>query len=154
MKKFEKRKKKLEDLSKKPLFWMFVINLILIVYCLVLNTPYNETNDDTGMRALASGSYGDSGGYLVFINIIIGKFLTVLYAVLPNINWYTTFEILIVLISFTLLGILLIDKLGSKYGFSAYLLMVGIFYSEFLPVLQFTRISIMIGIIGYLYIFN
>lgn len=96
MKKFEKRKKKLEDLSKKPLFWMFVINLILIVYCLVLNTPYNETNDDTGMRALASGSYGDSGGYLVFINIIIGKFLTVLYAVLPNINWYTTFEILIV----------------------------------------------------------
>ena len=154
MKKFEKRKKKLEDLSKKPLFWMFVINLILIVYCLVLNTPYNETNDDTGMRALASGSYGDSGGFLVFINIIIGKFLTVLYAVLPNINWYTTFEILIVLISFTLLGILLIDKLGSKYGFSAYLLMVGIFYSEFLPVLQFTRISIMIGIIGYLYIFN
>ncbi|MCI2989274.1 hypothetical protein LV832_17895 [[Clostridium] innocuum] len=151
---FIRFKKFISDLIRKDIFWIFIINLILLIQCLILNTPYNETNDDTGMRALASGAYGDSGGYLVFINIIIGKGLTFLYNVFPSINWYTLFEIAVVITSFILLGFLLIDKIGKKYGLPAYVLLIGMFYSEFLSILQFTRISILIGIIGYLYIFH
>ena len=116
----------ISDLIRKDIFWIFTINLILLIHCLILHTPYNETNDDTGMRALASGAYGDSGGYLVFINIIIGKGLTFLYNVFPSINWYTLFEIAVVLISFILLGFLLTDKIGKKYGLPAYVLLIGI----------------------------
>ena len=39
----------ISDLIRKDIFWIFTINLILLIHCLILHTPYNETNDDTGM---------------------------------------------------------------------------------------------------------
>ena len=44
---FIRFKKFISDLIRKDIFWIFIINLILLIQCLILNTPYNETNDDT-----------------------------------------------------------------------------------------------------------
>jgi hypothetical protein len=46
--------------------------------------PFYQSNDDVGMRVLA-----ESGSpFLMFINVIVGKLLTGLYALAPAVPWY------------------------------------------------------------------
>lgn len=136
--------------KKKELIIALFINLAFLLYAILLRTPYNETNDDTGMAALASGAYGGETQYLVFINIIYGYFLKIFYFFIPNINWYSTFELLFSFLAFTIIGFVLLKKLGVKLGCLTYIFLLALFYNEFYLVLQFTRVSMLCCISGFI----
>ena len=45
--------------------------------------------DDAMMRAIASGTYsGTPDGHMIYIKYVYGVFLSLLYTIMPNINWY------------------------------------------------------------------
>ena len=135
-----------------PLFWALLVQICFLVWVLVFHVPYFETNDDRVMADIASGAYGGSQEYLVFINIIYGFFLHVLYYVIPTFNWYTVCELGLVFLSFTAIGYVLIQRMGMNCGRLAYVVLMGVFFPQFYLILQFTRIAILCCGAGYLLI--
>ncbi|MCI8326160.1 MAG: hypothetical protein HFI37_00115 [Lachnospiraceae bacterium] len=143
----------LKILEEHRIIFILGINLIVILCAYLTNTPYNETNDDTGMAAIASGAYGTDSEYLVFQNIILGKFFHLFYTINGNWNWYSIFQFLITLSSFCLLGHVLSEKIRGKRFFFVYILLLKLFYQEFYLIYQFTRVSMLCCLTGYLLLF-
>ena len=49
-----------------------VLFLLIYIYCFV---PIQESNDDLAMSFLIEGAYGTHSEYMIFENILWGKFL-------------------------------------------------------------------------------
>jgi hypothetical protein len=65
--------------------------VLLPLTALTLFTPFYQTNDDIAMRLLAEGNFvpGDEPlPYLMFINVILGKILSLAYGVTTAVPWY------------------------------------------------------------------
>jgi hypothetical protein len=65
--------------------------LLLPLLALALFSPWYQTNDDVAMRLLAEGHFVPGGRplpFLMHVNIIIGKILSVAYTALPQLPWY------------------------------------------------------------------
>lgn len=132
---------------------VFGINLVFIIIAYCIGQPYNETNDDTGMAAIASGAYGEDQEFLVFQNVLIGKFLHIFYSINGDLNWYSVFQFLITILSFCVIGYILVEKIGGLRGFLVYILLMKLFYQEFYLIYQFTRVSMLCCLAGYLLLF-
>lgn len=73
---------------------VFLPSVLLPVAALTVFTPFYQTNDDIAMRLLAEGNFvpGDEPlPYLMFINIIVGKTLSILYRATATLPWYDLF---------------------------------------------------------------
>lgn len=65
--------------------------VLLPAAALTVFTPFYQTNDDIAMRLLAEGNFvpGDKPlPYLMFINVIVGKMLSLAYGITTAIPWY------------------------------------------------------------------
>lgn len=141
-------------LFSKPLVLSCVINIIFVIMSYAKYSPFNETNDDTGMAALIAGAYGGGETHLVFTNVIYSLFLKIFYMIIPSVNWYSFFQFVIVFISFTVIGYVLIERIGRNIGIIIYIFLLAAFRTEFYLLYQFTRVSTICGIAGYLLIFH
>ena len=139
---------------QSPLVLACVINLLFVIKAYAEYIPYNETNDDTGMAALVSGAYGGGETHLVFINVIFTLFMRLFYIINSSINWYSLFQFIITFISFTVIGYVLIERIGKKIGVIIFILLMAAFHTDFYLLYQFTRVSTICGIAGYLLIFH
>jgi hypothetical protein len=67
------------------------IVVLLLLVALTLFSPFYQTNDDIAMRLLAEGNFvpGDEPlPFLMFINVILGKIISLAYELTPAIPWY------------------------------------------------------------------
>lgn len=143
-----------KSIEKYKIGYILLLNLLFIVLAYSRSTPYNETNDDTGMAAIASGAYGvENTEYLVFQNIIWGKFLKLFYTFFAGINWYSVWQLLLTVISFVALGYLIMDKIGGVRSLIIYIIILKLYYQEFYLIYQFTRVSMLCCLAGYLLLF-
>lgn len=87
-------------LSKSSvLCWMMSI-LGVLLYFVFFHIIY-EQNDDLAIQFIANGYFtGTSDFHLVFINVIIGHFLSFLYTHFSGVEWYSLLMIALVLLSF------------------------------------------------------
>ena len=87
-------------LSKSSvLCWMMSI-LGVLLYFVFFHIIY-EQNDDLAMQFIANGYFtGTPDFHLVFINVIIGHFLSFLYTHFLGVEWYSLLMIALVLLSF------------------------------------------------------
>lgn len=131
-----------------------IINIVFVLLVYMRYIPFNETNDDTGMAALLAGAYGGGETHLVFTNIIYTLFLRIFYIVNSSINWYSLFQFIFTFISFTVIGYVLIERIGKRLGAVIYIFLLVAFHTEFYLLYQFTRVSTICGISGYLLIFH
>ncbi len=133
------------------MLFIFVVNLFIIILAYTVNVPYNETNDDTGMSAIASGAYGTKyREYLVFQNIIIGKALKLFYNLMPEVNWYSLGQLTITFVSMCVLGYIMLEKIQEIYAFILYAAFLILFCQDFYLIYQFTRVSMICCLSGYL----
>ncbi|MDP2175493.1 MAG: hypothetical protein Q8K70_06230 [Bacteroidota bacterium] len=73
-------------LKTKKYYWLILMELISIL--VFVNYSF-ESNDDTAINILLSGSYtGTPTEYVYFINIILADFIKTLYEFNNHINWY------------------------------------------------------------------
>lgn len=115
-----------------------------------------ETNDDYGMSTILYGTYGNYNSHLVFINIIIGKFLKILLSIFPVVPWYTVFQILLIIVSFAALFYILLKNSENQLA-GAYLL-IGLlflfFQMECLVQMQFSKTAAIASIAGLVLLFE
>ena len=102
----------------------YIVLAFNIVYftVLALALPLTfEENDDVMMAMIANGSYsGTPDCHLVYINVIYGWVLTLLYGLTRAIEWYTlSFAVLHILSMSVLSYCVLTTPNRSNWGFSA-----------------------------------
>lgn len=137
-----------------PLFLTSTFFLILFA----LFTPIYEENDDVTITSIISGAYtGEPNPHPVYINIILGKFLAMLYRIYPDLNWYSTFLYGVAFISLLSLLSVVVNKIKSKLLLTFSVLFVFIFYLRFLLFFQYTTIAALAatsGIFLFLFLVN
>lgn len=131
-----------------PAITAFLINAVWVICAYSVYTPYNETNDDTGMTAILTGEYGMHTENIVFSNILYGRFVAFLYRLLPSVNCYSLAQFFIIFLSFWIAGCLIIKNAGFKIGVILYILLLQIFYKDFYLIYQFTRIAMLCCTVG------
>lgn len=88
-----------------------------------------QLNDDAIISNIAAGAYGVQTHRLVYVNMLFGWFLKPFYAIAGTINWFVIWLLAGAVACFTVLGTLVLKKLGLALGggvFGIFLLLVGV----------------------------
>lgn len=131
---------------------VLLFNMVLIVLSTLLLPFYFETNDDTAMLSIASGSPFDGvpDAHLIFINYLYGLILTALYTLLPTIEWYTILFILIHIIANSIISWKIVNHRTPLIRRIIYLLLFYIFEVRNLLNFQFTTTAAICALGGIL----
>lgn len=138
-------------LSKKILALSLSINIFFLGLCLIFGNLRFGANDDIFMSGILSGMYGQEFNvHLTFVNALYGYALLPFYHVFPKINWYYIGEMSSIFISLTIVGYIIIKKVGCNWGMILTSLLVALCASDYYIVLQFTQCAAMLSAAGML----
>lgn len=138
-------------LFKRALAYSVVINLFFLGLCLIFGDLKFGAIDDYFMAARLTGALGtEYNPHLIFVNAIYGYALLPLYHLFPKIGWYYIGEIFSVFLSFTVIGYVLLQRCGERWGVILATLFTALFASDFYLVLQFTQCASILSAAGML----
>lgn len=84
--------RKLKDFTKYRYFNLVLALIISVLCCISVYKHFSIfyfINDDTAMRNIVSGAYlGKPDGHLIFIQYVLGWVLSMLYKIIPMVDWY------------------------------------------------------------------
>lgn len=131
---------------------VLLFNTVLIVLFTLILPFYFETNDDTAMLGIASGSSigGVPDAHLIFINYLYGLILATLYTLLPAIEWYTVLFVLIHIIANSIISWKIVNHRTPFIRRISYLFLLYIFEVRNLYNLQFTTTAAICALSGIL----
>ena len=136
---------------KKALVFSAIINLFFLVLCLIFGDLKFGAIDDYFMAARLTGAFGtEYNPHLIFVNAIYGYALLPLYHLFPKIGWYYIGEIFSVFLSFTVIGYVLLQRCGERWGSILATLFTAMFASDFYLVVQFTQCASILSAAGML----
>ena len=136
---------------KRALIYSFAINLFFLALCLVFGDLKFGAIDDYFMAARLTGALGtDYNPHLIFVNAIYGYALLPLYHLFPKIGWYYIGEMFAVFLSFTVIGYVLLQRCGERWGAILAALFTALFASDFYLVVQFTQCASILSAAGML----
>lgn len=130
-------------------------NLLIVCLCFVVfvvsvifgNVRY-ETNDDTVFNLIAAGAYGEPSQYLLYLNIIYGYFLKMMYFLVPVVNWYLWMFLIADFCGVVALCLIFSSKLKTIPALALTAGINFILYDDFYLNVQFTKIAAFNGIVG------
>lgn len=96
--------------------WIIIV-LLLTYYVLNKGLLEFETNDDFYMEMITGGAFGECSPYTVYTNIFVGYELVFLHWLMPMHNWFTILQLTGIVLSFLLVGVLLINRSGILNGY-------------------------------------
>ena len=103
------------------------------------------------MAARLTGALGtDYNPHLIFVNALYGYALLPLYHLFPKIGWYYIGEMFAVFLSFTVIGYVLLQRCGERWGAILATLFTALFASDFYLVVQFTQCASILSAAGML----
>lgn len=127
------------------------INLFFLALCLIFGDLKFGAIDDYFMAARLSGALGtDYNPHLIFVNALYGYALLPLYHLFPEIGWYYIGEMISVFLSFTVIGYVLLQRCGERWGTILAALFTALFASDFYLVVQFTQCASILSAAGML----
>ena len=136
---------------KRALAYSVIINLFFLALCLIFGDLKFGAIDDYFMAARLTGALGtDYNPHLIFVNAIYGYALLPLYHLFPQIGWYYIGEIFAVFLSFTVIGFVLLQRCGERWGAILAALFTALFASDFYLVVQFTQCASILSAAGML----
>ena len=129
----------------------FAINLYFLGLCIIFGDLRFDAIDDIFMSGILSGIYGEGYNvHLTFVNAMYGYCLLPLYHLFPKINWYYIGEMTSVFISLTIVGYVILNKIGEKWGAIFTIILVALCASDFYLAVQFTKCAAMLSAAGML----
>lgn len=138
-------------INKRFFLISFLINLYFLGLCIAFGDLRFDAVDDIFMSGILSGMYGNGYNvHLTFVNALYGYCLLPLYHLFPKINWYYIGEMASVFISLTIVGYIVINKVGEKWGAILVTAIVALCASEFYLAIQFTKCAAMLSAAGML----
>jgi len=136
---------------KRAFLISFAINLYFLGLCIVFGDLRFDAIDDVFMSGILSGIYGDDYNvHLTFVNALYGCCLLPFYHLFPKINWYYIGEMASVFISLTVVGYIIVNKVGEKWGAILTTVFVTLCASDFYLAIQFTKCAAMLSATGML----
>lgn len=136
---------------KRAIAYSVVINLFFLGLCLFFGDLKFGAVDDYFMAARLTGALGtEYNPHLIFVNAIYGYALLPLYHLFPKIGWYYIGEMFSVLLSFTVIGYVLLQRCGERWGAIFAALFTALFASDFYLVVQFTQCASILSAAGML----
>lgn len=104
-----------KDIGNNPFIISVLINCFLFLFLLLITTPVYRSNDDIILNLISAGFFGkENTEFILFGNIILGKFLKLVYNILPQYNWYLLFLIFTQFLSHVVIVYYLL-KASNKY---------------------------------------
>lgn len=94
--------------NKKIVLTALLINIATVLVCILFFSPAFETNDDSGLIAIASGMRGARDPHLVHSNYLLGKLMTGLYAMFPELQWWSLLQFALLFTAFFMLTLIFI----------------------------------------------
>ena len=136
---------------KRAITYSVAINLFFLALCLIFGDLKFGAIDDYFMAARLTGALGtDYNPHLIFVNAIYGYALLPLYHLFPKIGWYYIGEMFSVFLSFTVIGYVLLQRCGERWGAVLAALFTALFASDFYLVVQFTQCASILSATGML----
>ncbi len=136
---------------KRAITYSVAINLFFLTLCLIFGDLKFGAIDDYFMAARLTGALGtDYNPHLIFVNAIYGYALLPLYHLFPKIGWYYIGEMFSVFLSFTVIGYVLLQRCGERWGAILAALFTALFASDFYLVVQFTQCASILSAAGML----
>ena len=136
---------------KRAIAYSVVINLFFLGLCLFFGDLKFGAIDDYFMAARLTGALGtEYNPHLIFVNAIYGYALLPLYHLFPKIGWYYIGEMFSVFLSFTVIGYVLLQRCGERWGAILATLFTALFASDFYLVVQFTQCASILSAAGML----
>lgn len=138
--------------NKQLVLIALTVNIFYLTICLTFgNFSYFGVADDYFMARTLEGAFGNSYNvHLTFVNVLYGYILLPLYHMFPKVGWYFVGEIAEVFISFTAISLVLLKKMGARWGALLSLLLVFFFARDFYLTAQFTQCAAILGAAGIL----
>lgn len=138
-------------INKRILLISCVINLYFLGLCIIFGDLRFAAIDDIFMSGILSGIYGNGyNTHLTFVNALYGYCLLPLYHLFPAINWYYIGEMAAVFISLSIIGYIIINKVGEKSGTVLTTTLVALYANDFYLAVQFTQCAAILSAAGML----
>ena len=136
---------------KRTITYSIAINLFFLALCLIFGDLKFGAIDDYFMAARLTGALGTNyNPHLIFVNAIYGYARLPLYHLFPKIGWYYIGEMFSVFLSFTVIGYVLLQRCGERWGAILAALFTALFASDFYLVVQFTQCASILSAAGML----
>ena len=136
-------------INKRILLISCVINLYFLGLCIIFGDLRFAAIDDIFMSGILSGIYGNGyNTHLTFVNALYGYCLLPLYHLFPAINWYYIGEMAAVFISLSIIGYIIINKVGEKSGTVLTTTLVALYANDFYLAVQFTQCAAILSAAG------
>lgn len=127
----------------KKKYWNLLIPLgLTLAYFLLTARVFNiryETNDDAILCNIAAGAYGADSQHLIFIHVLIGWLMKPLIHLGGQTNWLMLFTTAIGVLSLSVLGKLLLDRVGRLSGTVLFALLLLFLGPPFFCTFSFTK---------------
>ena len=147
----KKSNKMLKKIVQTPLGKSFILNLIYMGGMLLFFAPFLSI-DDYVMSEYGYGVFSDDYDYCVrYENFIYGRLITSLMKLFPDIPWYTVLFYIWIFISLTLFAYIVLIYFDNYLGIVVANTMLLFFSYEGYVCIQFTKVSGIIGAIGFLH---
>ncbi len=132
---------KVKKIAQNTLIKVIFINLIVFILTnIVFGIKYEEV-DDFIIYNLYSGLDGTYNIHGIYIHSVLCFIISLLYKILPIINWHTIFLLCMQFICFTIIGNILLKKNKNKFAYILYILFISVFYTTLLQLIQYTSIA-------------
>lgn len=123
-----------------PFQLAFLINALFLICYLISGTMKYEVSDDFMMEVMVSGAYtGTPSPYIMFMNPLIGLFLSTLYKLHASLNWYFYFQVAMIFLSLTGITYLILKKKRTSFTLLLAVLFIGFFSNDLYQLMQFTK---------------
>ena len=132
-------KLKKEKVSK--LVMVIFINLILFGITNILFDIKYEQVDDFIIYHLYSGLDGTYNPHGIYIHPLICFIISLLFRIVPMINWHSIFLLSMQFICFTVIGYTILKKHNNGISVILYTIFAGVFYTALLMLIQYTSVA-------------
>ena len=125
------------------------INVVIFLCMIILGDVKFETSDDFVMQSIVSGAYsGNPNPHMMFINVLYGKVLAVLYNIFPNTSWYVYSLLFVGLMSFIVIGYVILEYIDKPISYIVLAVLIMFFSDDIYILIQFTKTASLAVISG------
>ncbi|MCI8991540.1 MAG: hypothetical protein HFG80_02250 [Eubacterium sp.] len=139
--------------TKNNLLLALGINILVLIIYICFFHPYLETTDDFGISNSIEGIWGGRSSHLVYENMVLGKFLCVIQALIPQVKWYHVLQYAMLFLAFTSVSYVFLRIAGKRTGgVSSIFCLLLLGYNTYI-VFQFTRTAAITTAAGMIILF-
>lgn len=142
------------DLIKAHLKYILIALLctLILVFFIRYDQISLSTDDDVQLNLIASGALGPHSQYLIYMNIVYGWFLKLLYLAVPSVNWYLFCSLFSNLLAIISVCWLFSRRLPVLPALSVTILCMLFFSKDFLLSTQFSTNVFILAAAGYFWL--